>query len=91
MKTINLNGKMYELKEIKQNVKKAVKVKNTIEQQRLKSLKWFKDTLKVDVVESGLKVSLPTKSGLKVYDGVRFSNGRVAVFLSSGFLRYSWA
>lgn len=54
-----------------------------------KSLKWYASK-GINTVETGFKVTLPTKQGDKVYDAVRFSNGKTGVVLNSGIIKYAW-
>ena len=67
------------------------KSKMTTAEQTAKSEKWFADKVGVKVVERGLKVSLPTKKGLKQYEAVRFNNKRIGVILTSGIIKYARA
>lgn len=56
-----------------------------------KSIKWFENNLGIKCVEKNLKVSLPTKGGVKEYSGVKFDNGKIAVFIKGGsVLKYAW-
>ena len=88
-KLVELNGKVYELKAYNGKVKSKTPPK-TKEDNTIKSLKWFKDKLKLDVIQKGLKVSLPTKKGTQQYEAVKFSNNRIGVILKSGIVKYAW-
>ena len=49
---------------------------------------WAKN---IGIVETGLKVELPTKQGIKSYDGVKLANGKTAVYVKGGnVLKYAW-
>jgi hypothetical protein len=70
------------------------KVKRTKEEEisenRAKSEKWFLEKMGLNIVERNLKVVLPTKAGNVTYEAVKFENGRIGVYLKSGFLKYAW-
>ncbi len=89
-KLVELNGKMYELKAYNGKIKSKTP-KNTKESNTKKSLKWFKDKLRLTVKKTGLKVSMPTKNGMVEYAAVQFSNDRIGVVLKSGIVKYAWA
>jgi hypothetical protein len=80
-----------QLKLLKAKGNTSPKAKATIEEVKAKSERWFKDKLNLTIVSRGLKVALPTKNGTQTYEGVKLSNGKTAVYLKSGYLKYSWA
>lgn len=82
-----INGVKY----VKEGASKKALKKNKAKKQREASVKWFENKLGAKVVKSGLKVTLPTKKGNKEYEAVKLSNGKTAVFLDSGILKYAWA
>ena len=88
----------YTTKQVEKIVAKAIKSalagnKESDEQKiannRKKSIKWFAKK-GITVVKSGFKVTLPTKSGNKKYEAVEFNNGKIGVFLASGYVKYAW-
>lgn len=89
----------YSKKQVEKIVAKAVKSalagnkpskEDLVAKNKAKSLAWHEKKGR-KVVETGLKVSLPTKSGKKDYEAVKFDNGKIGVILASGFVKYAWA
>lgn len=90
MKTKSVIAKLkaqgYEVTKKKSTITDAVK----IAKQRASSEEWFKSHLGLTVVERNLSVNLVTKQGVKQYEAVKLSNGKTAVYLKNGFLKYAW-
>ena len=65
--------------------------KNAITKARAESEKWFAKK-GIEIVERNFKVELATKNGTKVYDAVKFDNGKTGVYVYGGkVLKYAWA
>ena len=88
----------YTKKQVEKIVAKAVKSalagsksskEDLVAKNRAKSIAWHEK--KGRKVTEHLKVTLPTKTGKKEYDAVKFDNGKIGVFLASGYLKYAWA
>jgi len=88
-KLVKIDGKIYELTPV--GVKSAKKDdQSKFKDNYKRSLEWFKTKFDIHPVQTGLKVKLPTKSGLKEYDAIKFNNNRIGVVLSYGAIKYAW-
>lgn len=59
---------------------------------RQKAEAFITKATETSIVERGLKVELPVKAGMKVFEGIKLSNGKVAVYVrGDSILKYVWA
>jgi len=70
---------------------KQAKPQVSIADRKATAEKWFTEHNKVSIIQRGLNKVLPTKKGNKSYEAVKFSNGRIGVYLYGGScLGYAW-
>ena len=87
VKYVVINGVAYP----KATTGATAKAKTATPNQKQKSINWFEKKLGIKAEKTGLKIRQKVKDGVKTYNGVKFNNGRYAVFIKGeNVLKYCW-